>query len=248
MKYEFLKVKRLRGLHLVYVFPLLMSGIALMEMLKRISLSAPAQIIPSFSTVYFQFYVLFSPLVIALILFSLIQVENKNKMWESSILLPIGKGRIYLGKVLISVVFILSYCIISYLFYMGILFICKAFYPEMIGINHTDNIVLIIFFSRIGVSLILYASLLIPVFIYIDSVILALGTFLFFITLSLFLTQKSWYFYYPFSYHLSVLNTFRAEYDVLKDKGIWVAVTYASFAFVLGMFLFKKLSPGKVSN
>lgn len=248
LKYEFLKIRRIKGLHLVYIFPILMSLIALVEMLKRIRSSASQELIPPFSSFYFQFFVMFSPIVVVLILYSLIQVENKNKMWESSLLLPVNKGTIYLSKVLISVIFVLAYCLISYFSYVGSILLCHTFFSESIGLSYGDNMVLILFYSRIFLSFLLYAILAIPIFIYIESAITALGTFLFLIFLSLFLTQKSWYPYYPFSYHIIVFKSYRSDYDIFKDVGIWFTAFYAAVALILGKSLFNKISRKNVNN
>jgi len=243
IRYELLKVKRLRGLHLVYIFPILTSGIALFEMFKRIYASPLHEVIPPFSSFYFQFYMMFSPVIIALILFSIVQVENKNHMWESSLLLPISKGEIYIGKVFISVIFIFAYCLFSYLTYVGNILVCMALYPNDMLLNQHDNMLFVVFFFRMFLAFILYALLIIPVFIYIESAITALGIFMFFIFLSLFLTQKSWFMYYPFSYHLTVFSSFNSDFEVLKDKATWVTTIYAFFAFVIGTFLFKNVRP-----
>ena len=248
IKSELYKLKRISGLHLVYIFPLVMSGIAMFEMLRRIDVSPANQIIPPYSSFYFQFFGLFSPIVIALILFSFIQIENKNKMWESNYLLPISKGTIYVGKIFTSVLFALAYCVISYLTYIGQVLLCQAFYPEHLALNQDDNIVLIIFFSRMFLVLAFYSLLVIPVFIYIESAITALGIFMFFIFLSFFLMQKSWFTYYPFSYHLTVLTNFRSAYDIVKDKGAWITMIYAILAFLTGKFLFQNVSPRSSSN
>ncbi|MBG6235174.1 hypothetical protein IWX76_001742 [Pedobacter sp. CAN_A7] len=248
IKYELIKNKRIRGLHLVYLFPLLMSTIAMMELFKRLGLATTNQVVPLFSTFYFQSYIMFSPIIIALILYSLIQVENKNQMWESSLLLPISKVRIYLGKVFISVVFIFAYCLISYLSYVAIIFICITFYPDHIALNLHDNYLLIIFHSRMLMAFILYGVLVIPIFIYIESAITALGIFLFFIFLGLFLTQKSWYMYYPFSYHITVLKNHMTDYNLFKDKGALVVAIYTLIALLAGTFTFKYVNQRGMSN
>jgi hypothetical protein len=248
IKYELLKTKRIRGLHLVYLFPILMSGITLFEMFKHLSSVASSQMIPPFSSFYFRFFIMFSPIIIALILFSLIQVEHKNQMWESSMLLPINKAKIYLGKVMISIFFIFAYCIFSYVCYVATIFICMAFYPDNIALSLHDNAILIQYHLRIVLAFVLYGVLFIPIFIYIESAIAALGLFLFFIFLGFFLTQKSWFIYYPFSYHISVFNNFMSGYNVFKDKAALVVASYSVIALIAGTFLFKHVNVRNVSN
>jgi hypothetical protein len=44
LKYELLKNNRIKGLHLVYLFPILTSGLAMMELFKKLGLASPNQI------------------------------------------------------------------------------------------------------------------------------------------------------------------------------------------------------------
>lgn len=248
IKYEFSKIKRIRGLHLVYVLPLLMSIISFFEISKKISQAVPGQVIWPISTIYVQFYVIFSPIVIVLILFSLIQIENRNKMWESNFLLPIGKGEIYIGKTLIGVILVIAYCLISYLSYVGSILLCHTFYSELLVLNQQDHMIMINFFSRMLLSFILYTLIAIPIFIYVESPITALGTFLFCIFLSVFLDKRPWFIYYPFSYHVIVFKTYRSAYDVFSDKGFWLTIGYAVSAFFGGKFLFTKVRQGNLNS
>ena len=248
LRFEFLKIKRILGLHLVYIVPIFMSAIGTWELVKRVSSSPAAAIIQPFSTFYFQFYVLFSPIMIFLILFSLIQVENKNRMWESNLLLPIGKVELYLGKILVSIIFLLSFCIISYFSYIAGILLCGELFPGRLILHHHDNIIIILFFSRIFIAFTLYAFLAIPVFIFIENAITSLGAFFFFILLSLFLTQRTWYWFYPFSYHILVLNSYRRDYDPNQDKGILITLLYIVIALISGILLFKNYSRQSVKN
>ncbi len=248
MRFEFLKIKRVLALHLVYIVPLSISAIGTWELMKSITSSTKAIRIQPFSVFYFQFYVIFSPIILLLILFPLIQIENKNHMWESNLLLPIRKAKLYLGKICVSVIFVISYCLISYFSYTTGILLCSAFYPGKILLNHTDNIIIILFFSRTFVSFILYSFLAIPVFIFVESAITSLGTFFFCFLLSIFLTQATWYEFYPFSYHITVLNTYKREYVLSQDKGLLITLIYIILAFISGIFLFINFSRQSVKN
>jgi hypothetical protein len=169
-------------------------------------------------------------------------------MWESSMLLPISKSKIYLGKVLVGMFFIFAYCLFSYLFYIGSIFIGMALYPENLALSLKQNSLIIIFHIRLLLALVLYGSIVIPIFIYIESAITAIGLILFFIFLGMFLSQKSWFMYYPFSYHITVLNTSKPDYNIIKDKAALVVAVYSLIALIAGTFLFKYLNHRRMGN
>lgn len=243
LKGEFLKIKRIWGLNIYYIFPLLITVVSTYETIRKVELYHIAASISPISTFYFQFFITFSPIAILLIIFSLIQIESKDKMWESTLLLPVPRFKIYIGKHIVSIFLVVLYVVASYILYVVSYEIYRAFFPQLSQFSYSDHHILLNFFSRMFLCLVLYTVIAIPIFIYIDNVIVSLGVLTFAILLSLFLTHQKWYIYYPFSYHITVLNTFKSRYIISQDKSIPVIILYIIIAFSIGLALFKKFNP-----
>ena len=111
---EFLKLKRIKGMHMLYVFPFLMCCIQVYEIIKACSANDGTKLNSPFSHIYIQLYSLFSSFIAILLVFSVIQVENRNNMWESNFMLPISKSQVYLKKTFGSFIILFSFVLISY--------------------------------------------------------------------------------------------------------------------------------------
>jgi len=245
LKAEFLKIKRVWGLYICYMFPVIITVLSTFEILKKVHSTNTINSISPLSSFYFQFFTTFSPIAILLIVFSLIQVENKNKMWESTVLLPVSKTKLYVSKHITGIFVVFVYMTLSYILYIISSEVLSQIFPQLSGLTLSDHAVLMNFFLRMFLVFILYTVIAIPIFIYVDSAIIALGILMFGILLSLFLTQQKWYAYYPFSYHITVFNTFKSHYEVLKDKSFLMVMVYVVLSFIAGLYSFINLKTSK---
>lgn len=235
---EFLKLKRIKGMHMLYVFPLLMCFIQLYEIIKACSSNNGSVINSPFSHVYIQLYSLFSPFIAILLIFTIIQIENKNNMWESNFMLPISKTQIYLKKIIVSFIIIFAFVAISYITYLLSLFICKIFYE--IPFTFVDNQLLVIFFSKMFLALILYAFIALPLFIFIESPVTSIGFLTFFILLGMFFTKKSWFDFYPFSYCIIAVKDISLGKWAGFMRSDFIVITYIVVSTISGFFMFNK--------
>lgn len=235
---KFLKLKRIKGMHMLYVFPLLMCFIQVYEIMKSSSLNDGSVFNTPFSNVYFQLYSLFSSFAAMLLVFTIIQVENRNNMWESNFMLPISRLHVYLKKVIVCSIVLFSFVLISYLFYLLGIYVCKFFYD--IPFTFSDNVLLILFFSKIFFAFILYAFIAIPLFVLIDSPVTSIGILSFFLFLSMFFFQKEWFMYYPFSYYLIAQRDLSFGKWTGIDTADIIVIVYIVISIVIGAMLFKK--------
>ena len=89
-------------------------------------------------------------------------------------------------------------------------------------------------------AFILYTYIAIPLFILIESSVISIGFLTFFLLLSMFLFKKSWFDYYPFSYHIIA----QRDLSFGKWKGFntadIVVIVYILISLISGAILFNK--------
>lgn len=249
IKGEYYKLKRIRSLHLVYLFPLLLVGISLYDFIR----SAPKIDTHSDPTaillhhLFINFFSFFSPFFIAIIVFTIIQIEFKNRSWENLMLLTRSKRDIYFSKMVVVVSFAILYCLITYLGLFAGKTLLSFLYPNFHFEKNTHNLELLIFFLRYTVTFCLLAILFLNIFLYVQNPIIALGSVFFVLIFSQFLLNAHWAIYFPLTYSYNVARKFGDVFfwnDILFASTAWIVVLIA-----LGYFIFVRFwNPNAMDN
>lgn len=249
IKAEYYKLKHIKSLHLVYLFPLLLVMVALYDFI-RIAHNMDTHSDPTIfflTHLFIGFFDFFSPFFIAIIVFAIIQIEFKNKSWENLILLTRSKRDIYFSKLLIIVSFSILYCLVAYVgFLVGKSFL-SFLYPHLPFEKNTHNLELLILFLRYTTSFCMLAILFLNIFLYIQNSIIALGSVFFVLISSLFILNEKWAIYFPLTYSYKVGRNFGDIYywnTVMFSSIIWIIIFT-----VLGYLLFVRLwNANKLDN
>jgi|GEM_PF-4083167 len=238
IKAEFYKLKRIKSLHLVYLFPLLLIMVALYDFI-RVAKNMDAQSDTTrflLSHLFLGFFDFFTPFFIAILVFSIMQIEFKNKSWENLMLLTRSKRDIYFSKLLVVVSFSILYCVVTYIgFLVGRSFL-SFLYPALSFGKNTYNPELLILFLRYTLVYSMLAILFLNIFLYIQNPIIALGSVFFVLVSSLIILKEKWAIYFPLTYSYKVSRKFGDLYfwnNVMVFSAIWMIIF-----IVLGYFVF----------
>lgn len=238
IKAEYYKLKRIKSLHVVYLFPLLLIIVALYDFI-RVAHNMDAHSDPTmfFLTHLFRgFFDFFSPFFIAIIIFAIIQIEFKNRSWENLILLTRSKRDIYFSKLLIIVSSAILYCLVTYIGFLSGKSLLSTLYPHLPFGENTHNLELIVLFLQYTTTFCMLAILFLNIFFYIQNPIIALGGVFFVLISSLFILKEKWAIYFPLTYSYEVGRNFgNLHYwnTVMFSSIIWI------FIFtIIGYFIF----------
>ena len=234
---EVYKIKSLKFLYFLYFFPVIILLIALFIFIKDINNIGLSPYNLFLNKFYLPFYTYFSPLVIALLTHTLIQNEDKNFGWRNMFLMPISKISIFISKISINILLVISYVIISLIFHtliLAILFLCSK---EQNISNYIDFNLIGVLYSRFNSYFILLTLIYFPIFIYIKESLISIGLVFFLINLSFFILKNENIIYYPFAYWIIISKT--SLQDHFLDKMMYINIAYCFFFLYYSWIIFK---------
>lgn len=229
IKAEYYKLKRIKSLHLVYLFPLLLIMVALYDFI-RVAKNMDGHSDPTIfflSHLFAGFFDFFSPFFIAIIVFAIVQIEFKNKSWENLMLLTRSKRDIFFSKLLIVVSFTILYCVVAYIGFIAGKSLLSFIYPNLPFKKSPHNLELLILFLRYTIVFSMLAILFLNIFLYIQNPIIALGSVFFVLISSLFILNEKWSIYFPLTYSYKVSRKFGDSYfwnNIMVFSIIWIIV------------------------
>lgn len=249
IKAEYYKLKHIKSLHLVYIFPLLLIMVSLYDFIRGAQ-NMNTNLDPTMiflTHLFLGFFDFFSPFFIAIIVFAIIQIEFKNKSWENLMILTRSKTDIYFSKLVIVVSFTILYCIVSYIGFLSGKSLLSLLYPNLPFGVHSHTQTVIILFLRYTLTFCLLSTLFLNIFLYIQNPIIALGSVFFVLISSLFILKEKWAIYFPLAYSYKVSRSFGDLYfwnDIMVFSAIWTG-----FLILTGYLIFVRFwNANKIDN
>lgn len=236
---EILKTKRTWNLALVLLLPSIISIIVFGYYLKQImgqELTGGNNAWISYSRIFFQFYSFLYPLLVAIVAFSLSNIEHKNNGFKQLFTFPVHKSYIYFSKVIILTFWILSSLLLAYSLMMLSGNILSVLFPQIGFQNYDVNSVIITFFIRIFITLISLVSIHFFMSIYWDNFIISVGSATFLVIFGMLIYKWKYSFLIPYcNIQNAFMHFFRNGTQVFSEDILW-SIAY-SIVFFMGGYL-----------
>lgn len=227
-KAEFCKLKNIHSLHLIYLFPLLLAIIALITFVLDFNEGAiPRDTNPNFvlfRRFYLTFYSLFSPIILMLVYYAILQIEFKNKAWENLYILTSSKQKIYQSKMIVGLGITTLYVLASSIFILIVHFIIRIFFQDNFEFEKYHFYRELSIYPKYLITYWMLCLIIFNFFFYIENAILSVGCMAFLLLFSAFTIKPSWTVYWPLSYPFKVEGTYILPKTVSKTFLLYSAV------------------------
>ena len=187
----------------------------------------------------FQFFYLLYPILVALFVFACCDVEYKNNNYKILFTLPLSKGQIFFSKTLFILLTVLFSVLLAYACFLVSGFILSIIYPELGFQNYDFRLVIFYSFLKLFVSLSAIAMLQLALSLVLRNFIYPIGISMFILVLSVFVAQKEFSDFIPYTGAYKALTSMLSEGDSL------VRLDYSNILMTIvfmltGFYLFKR--------
>lgn len=246
-KAEFFKLKRIPSLHLIYLFPLVITAISVIIFMHDMSGNLiPADANPYFVLTrrfYLMFYSFLSPIILMLVYYAVLQIEFKNKSWENLYILTGSKRQIYKSKIIVGMAVTLLYVLASFLFILVAHLVVRMVFHNNFDYGKYTLSRELLLYPKYLVTYWVLCIIIFNYFFYVENAILSVGCMMFILVFSAMTLRYHWKIYSPFSYPYMVQGTYiipGMSNDFLLYSIILIPVLY-----IIGLYLYNKLFKAK---
>jgi len=239
-KAEFFKLKNIKSLHLLYLYPLSISVIALIIFIHDMDGNIiPANANPNFvlfKRFYLSFYTFLSPVILTLIYYAILQVEFKNKAWENLYILTGAKYRIYTSKMLVGIVVTTVYVVASFLFVLLVQLVIRMLFHNYFEFEKYSLFDELMLYPGYLVTYWMLCIIVFNFLFYVENAILSVGGMTFLLIFSSLILKPKWTIYLPFTYPFRVAGTYKNT--EVSDVFFLYSAILIPIVFFAGLYFF----------
>ena len=241
LKAEIYKTKHTWNFTIMLLLPVVITTIMLsynVKELMNVEVKV-AEINPwgNYIKVFLQFYGILYPLLVAIIAFSLSNIEHKNHGFKQLFTFPTSKFNLYFSKVLILLLWIVSSLILAYSLLIISGNILGYMYPQLGFQNFDMNIVVLVYFVKCLITLVSIVAIHFFLSIYWDNFIVSVGSASFLVIFGMIVNNWEYSYIIPYSNHLKAFTAVaKNSKDVFTIEIFW-SIGYSILFFIGGYLI-----------
>ncbi|MDF2515361.1 MAG: hypothetical protein K0R59_657 [Sphingobacterium sp.] len=181
----------------------------------------------------FQFFYLLYPILIALFVYACCDVEYRNNNYKVLFTLPLDKSKIFFSKAVFILLTILFSILFAYAAFLISGYVLSLIYPVLGFQNHDYRLVIFFSFLKLLITLSAISMIQLSLSLIFKSFIYPIGISMFMLVFSVFVAQKSFSDFIPYT------GTYKAFLDIMNENDDFGRLDYSNIAMI---FLFMLLS------
>ncbi|WP_293944591.1 MULTISPECIES: ABC transporter permease [unclassified Sphingobacterium] len=232
-KYKLFRNRQLFGVLIAPVLLILaIDGYIIYDIIRSETVSAvpnPWKVI--LGRYVFQFFYLLYPILVALFVYACCDVEYKNNNYKILFTLPLDKSKIFFSKAVFMLLTVLFSILFAYAAFLISGYILSAIYPVIGFQNHDYRLVIFFTFLKLFITLSAIAMIQLALSLIFKSFIYPIGVCMFMLVFSVFVAQKSFSDFIPFT------GAYHALTNILSESDSFTRLDYSNMLMIV-LFMF----------
>lgn len=187
----------------------------------------------------FQFFYLLYPILIALFVYACCDVEYRNNNYKVLFTLPLDKSKIFFSKAVFILLTILFSILFAYAAFLISGYVLSLIYPVLGFQNHDYRLVIFFSFLKLLITLSAISMIQLSLSLIFKSFIYPIGISMFMLVFSVFVAQKSFSDFIPYT------GTYKAFLDIMNENDDFGRLDYSNIAMIdlfmlLSFYIFRQ--------